>query len=155
MLRIEQVLSGWEGTPYVRGWSMKGQGADCLRFVLTVIDELRGRAHDSVPRRGSSVAMHSASTSQRAMAQALRAYQPVSRVRPGADGVLEVQPGDVVVMGHRDRMRPAHTMMVGGLPNRIWHCSGHRVQWTGMSFPPPALPVLGAWRLGDLACWPC
>ena len=149
------MLAAWEGTPYVRGWQLRGEGADCLRYVLAAIDELRGRKHPPIRRRGSSTALHSPAVSQQAMREALIAYWPAAEVLPGPDGVIEVQPADVVVQGHMDRLRPAHAMMVGGVQNHIWHCTDRSVRWTGMTRSAFELPVIGAWRLGDVSTWTC
>jgi len=38
--RLKEVLESWEGTPWRHRTAVKGLGADCIHFVLGVLDEL-------------------------------------------------------------------------------------------------------------------
>ena len=48
--RLQDVLRGWEGTPYRAGAQAKGRdgGVDCVRFVCGVLDELYGERRSAI-----------------------------------------------------------------------------------------------------------
>lgn len=124
--RLAAILSEWDRTPYRPGKQKKGMGADCVRFVCAVLDEISGRPPVAIETLPQDAAMHTREGAIRTMRLIRRLYWPNDAVR---DGSLE--PGDVIVMGPADG-GPGHALIVGPQPNTIWHATHLRVQRTGL-----------------------
>lgn len=88
-------VRAWVGTPYVRGASLRGVGADCLGLIEGVALELTGRP---IRPRGAFRPDWSAMTDLLAEGEA-RGFVPIA--------VAQVQPGDVVAIRYTSRT-PEH-----------------------------------------------
>lgn len=132
-------LQSWHGTPYAHGVSIRGQGVDCVRFVVSMLEWLHGReaSADCIPFNFPAQAAFCAKFPALDVFNWMTARYPNRVVfRKGRD--LEpptIQPADVIVLEHSDD-DPVH-MMIGGFDGRIWHSNnwlhGGSVTWTGLT----------------------
>lgn len=135
-------LQSWHGTPYRHGVSIRGQGVDCVRFVVSMLEWLHGREASAncipfdFPAQAAYCAQFPAIEVFNWMTSRYPNHKGGIVFRKGRD--LEVpilQPLDVLVLEHTDD-EPVH-MMICGFDGRVWHSnnssSGGRVSWTGLT----------------------
>lgn len=115
-VKLQGILESWKGTPYMEGARSKGVGVDCVRFVVSVFDELAGTSTDitTLPRDAH---LHAAALSRAAMHQILTLFTPTTPVYDRA-----LLPGDVLVTGPPGG-GPGHAMIVGYETNTLWEAS--------------------------------
>ena len=90
--RLESILKEWEGTPRMMGQKAKGAGADCVGFIVGVMQELVGAKMANPPLAD---AFQVRSTTEQAFRDYLKAY-PADIVEGDT-----IEPGDVVLAGDR------------------------------------------------------
>ena len=54
---LKTALDGWIGTPYRHWAGVKGEGCDCIHFIVRVFEEL-GLGHTDVPRYDNDWHIH-------------------------------------------------------------------------------------------------
>lgn len=123
--RLEAILTSWWGTPYRENQQCKGYGADCVRFVCGVLDELDGGTRRKVKTLPSDVSLHSPETARRSMRTIMKLFMPHSRVLD-----MTAQPGDVLVTGPKHG-GPGHAMIVGTQKNTLWEATSPSVRRVG------------------------
>ncbi len=128
-VRLTKVLRSWESTPYRPGQQCKGVGADCVRFALAVIDEMRGIPLRRLPSVPADAAWHSPTRARSGMKKLYRLYLPFDRIPIGRG---RVEPGDVLVTGPRAG-GPAHMIIVGARKNTLWQAKSQYIAETGWS----------------------
>jgi cell wall-associated NlpC family hydrolase len=125
--RFRAALERWRGTPYASGQRAPGAGADCMGFVLGVVDDVDGRSRAHDPRIPPDTALHDPKRSARAVRDILAVYAPWERVENGL-----LQPLDILIVGPAGA-GPSHGMIVGPTRNTIWHCTPtagvHQAGW--------------------------
>lgn len=141
--RLEAILAGWAGTPYMAGQAQRGVGVDCVRFVCAVLDELQGVVRE-VATLPSDAAMHTRRGAIGVMRTIRKRFAPNDPVR---DGSLE--PGDVIVVGPSDG-GPGHAMIVGTRKNELWHSTGRNVHRSGLAFAQGYNRVFRVYRMRGL-----
>jgi hypothetical protein len=132
-------LQSWHGTPYAHGVSIRGQGVDCVRFVVSMLEWLHGReaSAECIPFNFPAQAAFCAKFPALEVFNWMNArYQNRVVFRKGRDSELPIiKPADVVVLEHSDD-EPVH-MMMGGFDGKVWHSNnwlhGGSVTWTGMT----------------------
>lgn len=138
------VLVSWSGTAYCSGQLCRGVAADCVRFVVGVMDEMHGyEALPPIKTLPPDTALHDPRMAVRAV-RAIAGRYPNDIVRGD-----EVEPGDVMVVavGHG----PGHVVIVGPQRNTIWHCDrGVGVSWTGFE---QFRRIMRVWRSRDRKSW--
>lgn len=124
--KLKKILLSWQGTPYREGQQCRGYGADCVRFVCAVLDELDGltRVFKTLPQ---DVAMHSPASARASMRVIRKLFQPHFNVLDGT-----AQPGDVLITGPRHG-GPGHVMIVGFQRNTLWEATSPSIRRTGWS----------------------
>lgn len=119
---------------------------DCTHFVAAVLDALLGVDQPThLPRAPQDSMLHG-------MAQeyAVGAYRAVGRVhrlhtvQPDAEGLVVVDPGDVLVLRVTPGSGPGHAMLVGGRRRHAYHA--HRRHGVVATILPDATEVLHVWR---------
>jgi cell wall-associated NlpC family hydrolase len=153
MARMEEVLQEWAGTPYRSGQKCKGVGADCIGFVFSIIDELDGRERAQSALLPPDAALHDRGGAFRAVAAMRRLYAPAERLRKPRGGKLELEPGDLLVVG-TSKGGPGHIMIVGPRRNTIWHTTvipgAHQAGWAlGTGYE----RIYAVYRLKDRHRW--
>ena len=114
--RLGQILNDWEGTPRMMGQKAKGAGADCVGFIVGVMQELVGNKMDNPPLAD---AFQVRSTTEQSFRAYLKAY-PADVV----EGEV-VEPGDIIIVG--TKIQPMKHAMIAG--NRfLWHCGANVVE---------------------------
>lgn len=138
--RLGRILAEWEGTPYFAGSGAKRGGTDCVRFVVSVLDELLGRETPDIETLPEDVALHDRTAAIRGMKAIRRRYNGQTVVG------IDVEPGDVLVSGPAEG-GPGHAMIVG--PGRtLWHStSAAGVARVGWSFANHVHKVFRIYRL--------
>lgn len=122
--RLAEVLAAWDMTPYRPGQQRRGVGADCVRFVAAVFDELLGRQTE-ITTLPPDTCMHDPAKAAAAVAR-LRALFDSDEVLDGS-----MEPGDAVVTGPIVG-GPGHVMVVGPQRNTLWHAARPCVHRTGL-----------------------
>lgn len=126
--KLREILLKWDGTPYVDGQAVAGEGANCVGSASGVACELEGVPPIEFERLPSDTAMHRPDTARAAMHRLMRLHPRWKRmVAPRS-----AQPGDMLVVGHG---APGHLMIVGAHPNTLAHCVRPRFCITGMALP--------------------
>ena len=132
-------LQSWHGTPYKHGVSVRGQGVDCVRFVVSMLEWLHGReaSADCIPFDFPAQAAYCAKFPATQIINWMTSRYPHHTVfRKGRDiEASAMQPLDVIVLEHTDD-EPVH-LMICGFDGRVWHSnnsgSGGSVSWTGLT----------------------
>lgn len=147
--RLRSILQSWEHTPYRSRACVKKVGADCVRYGLAIIDELRGLDRLSqVQTVSDDVCMHDAKTAFETVSRIEGIYQPLERVWEPY-----IEPGDLILVGPPGG-GPGHLQIVGPDPNTIWHCDrGTGVCRTGMGVRDGHERIFRAYRFGDRLEW--
>lgn len=114
LARFREVLLSWEGTPYREGQQMKRQGVDCVRFVVGVSDEMRGR-RTTLQRLPADRSLHNKEGAESALRTILRTCAPLIEVTNG-----KVEPGDTFVTAPLGG-GPGHGLLAGFDPFTLWH----------------------------------
>ena len=124
--RLEEILLSWRGTPYREGQQCKGYGADCVRFVCAVLDELDGdyRKFKTLP---SDASLHSPESARASMKQIMKIFMPHLPVKDNT-----AEPGDILITGPK-RGGPGHAMIVGFRRNTLWEATSPRIHQVGWS----------------------
>lgn len=134
-------LKSWEGTPYAHGVSIRGQGVDCVRFVVSMLEWMHGReaTAECIPFNFPA---------QAAYCEVFPAKQLIGWMteRYGGEFIYRnsrkdaalppIMPADVLVLEHTDDA-PCH-MMLGGVDGTVWHANNAgggcgTVCWTGLT----------------------
>lgn len=135
------------------GQQCRGAGVDCTHLVAAVLDALLGCAVATVLPRAPQDSMLHGMASEVA-AGALRAVSRVHTlepVEPDADGLLQVEPGDVLVCRVTPGSGPGHAMIVGGVRRMAYHAHiRHGVVEQAM--PAPA-DLFHVWRSAHRDRW--
>lgn len=118
---LRAALAHWDQTAYESGQCFAGRGADCIGAVFGVVDELDGLARRMVAGLPNDVSMHCRETAVAAMRELIRRYAPCQKVK-ARDGVLAVQPGDILITGIVGG-GPGHVSMIGCDPNTLWEAT--------------------------------
>lgn len=137
--RIESVLEGWRGTPYMRGQSCRGVGVDCVRLVAAALAELEGVPVPELPRLPQDVGWHDQAIADKGARALVRAFWPAEQIVS-----RHVEPGDIVEVSPADG-GGSHVFIVGGKVG-LWHAHYPRVMRTGMSVG-PGFKIHRVWRL--------
>ncbi len=146
--RIEKFLLKWEGTPYMSGQMMVGEGADCIRFMAAFANSMFGEDLGTPERLPQDASMHSRSGAIAGMRKILRMYPTLRPTRS-----KELQPGDILAVGPKDG-GPSHILIVGVKPNTMWHAINEcGVCWTGWSLMKDHMKVFRAYRFKDRRDW--
>lgn len=127
--RLQEILDRWEGTPYMDGQRMCGQGVDCVRLVEAILEELFDFEDDfTVERVAQDSACHDERTVTRVMNQLQRRYPHTF------DTSDEVQPGDIVIINQGKG--PGHCAIVGTRVNIVYHAIpfGSGVAYSGIGY---------------------
>lgn len=111
----ERILEEWKGTPYMPGVCGKQQGVDCARWCCAVLAEMEG-LRVSIRAMPQDTAFHNPAESFQAVRQMMELFWPVDNV---TDSRI-IRPGYMVVEGPIDGGE-AHALLVGPLPNLLWH----------------------------------
>ena len=147
-IRLAEILSSWEGTRYWPNQCAKGAGVDCVRFVCSVMDELRGLSLPDPETLPQDSAMHNRAGAIATMKTIKQRYAPIAQV---SDGSLE--PCDILVTGPPGG-GPGHGLIVGPERNQIWHATALRVQRCGLSFADGDYSkIFAVYRCGDRETW--
>lgn len=148
LVALERVVLSWKATPYREGSkATKGMGADCVRFIGAVLDELRGKPTTPILTLRNDAAQHSFYQAVKVVEGLLAAFAPVDTVR---DGTLE--PGDIVALSYGGG--PTHAAIVGWRRNTLWEASPPDVHMIGVSnLERPDTKVFHVYRPSDKAAW--
>lgn len=149
--RINTVLRSWEGTPYMGGQQMKGQGVDCIRFCCGFLDDMYGYRRIELPRLPPDTAFHNKEKAEELVRWVLEQYRPNRLV---TDHTIE--PGDFL-FSYPEGGGPSHGMIFGA-DGRIWHANGRPgrkggVKGVGLSLMARAQAKVEIWRLEDKHKW--
>ena len=117
---LEYTLEAWRGTPYESGQRFCGRAADCIGSIFGVIDDMAGRPRATFPGMPRDAAMHDRPGAIAAVRELVRRYSPCVKVKPDAEGVFYVEPGDIITTGMPGG-GPGHVEMVGAHRNELWH----------------------------------
>ena len=148
--RIGEVLYSWLDTPYMLGQRSKGQGVDCINFLIAVLDELYGFARPELIglRLRGDRSLHNKIESERTKAAILSVYSP-NCIVPS----FQVEPGDIVITGPA-RGGPGHAMIVSDKPGVLVHATVRGgVQTAGCGYDRRTQRPLEVWRLLDKHRW--
>lgn len=150
--RIDEVLRSWNGTPYMSGQQLKGEAVDCVHFGAAVADELYGWHNDLPDNIALDACSHDAEESWRQVRKLLAVYPQLGPVRPREDGLYDVEPGDLVVVGPASG-GPGHLMVVGARPNTMWEADKPAVREVGIQHDPQTRHVKHVYRFADRWRW--
>lgn len=144
--RLEAILESWRDTPYLSGNRIKGVGVDCVRFGVSVLDEMF-RGHTEVPE-----SVTDASLLQRL--GMLQCARMVKEAFPGNRTIRDgkVEPGDLVIVGTA-RNRPGHLLMVGPARNTMWQATKSGVMLCGWGLVHGWQHLSRVYRVGDRERW--
>lgn len=118
--RFEEVLRGWDGTPYHPNQRLRAQGADCIQLIAGILDELF-YMKVSLPFVPQNTGLHDRK----------RAIQSIHAMMKGwhsADAVVDdsIEPGDILVTrsspdqpGANLPKNPGHVLIVTGNPFEV------------------------------------
>lgn len=145
--RLEAILQPWDGTPYMKGQQRCQVGADCVRFVTAVLDELWGFERE-IPRLPQDSALHSPETARAALRYIMGLYprtmkMPLHRT---------VQPGDILITGETSG-GPGHAIIVGASPNSLWQALPTGIHKGGMALMVQAQRLFRIYRFEDRHAW--
>ena len=116
---LGEVLRSWEGTPYAEGSQVRGVGADCIRALCGVADELLGTL-TSPKMLPADAAMTQPETARAGMRILLRTFKATEV----SESVL--RPMDFLVTRPPGRNTgPGHAMIVGDTRS-VWHMDRFR-----------------------------
>ena len=135
--RVRRVLAAWEGTPYAMGQGTRRVATDCVGFVCGALSDLYRRR---IPREhiAEDAALHRPEISKQAMRTMLEQF-PSRRILAASERI-EVEPGDVVVVGQN---APEHALIVGASAG-LWECLRRGgVRRTGLT---PDRPIVAVYR---------
>lgn len=151
--KLEAALRAWKNTPYRSGQRLRGVGGDCIGDVFGVIDDIDGRPRAQNPVLPADTALHDPESAHEAVGILRRLYSPAKRLH-WTDGTLEVQPGDLLVVGP-SLGGPGHLMIVGTQKNTIWHASNSAEGFcmTGWALGDGFERLFAVYRLGDRERW--
>jgi len=144
-LRLADVLTSWEDTPYLAGEQAKGHGTDCIRFVCGALDELAG-VSNIIPREMQDVSMHDHRKAIKIMRMIQNLYPDYIEL---PRRVQELQPGDVIVTGQASG-GPGHAILVGSQRNTIWQATKKGVKKGGFGFMSYFQQVMAVYRPNKL-----
>ncbi len=145
---LAMVLSSWEGTPYLKGASLKKTGVDCVRFVCAVTDEMHGISRE-IPGYAQDAGLNNRAASMGVMREFFRAYPEYERVLSS-----EIFPGDLIVTGP-PAGGPSHVFVVGPEERRMWSAGKAGVTRTGIA--PQAREhekIFAIYRFKEHPTWP-
>ncbi len=125
--RISDICQEWEHTPYMSGQQVKGVGADCMRFVCGVMDELYGQKHE-IPRQIQDQSLHDPKGAAEVL-KMIQGYYLDLRTLEVGDRCVE--PGDVIITGHGCG-GPGHAIIVGARKNTVWQALKQSVRMGGL-----------------------
>ena len=116
---LGDVLRSWEGTPYAEGSQVRGVGADCIRALCGVADELLGTstAPEMLPADAAMTDPESARAGMRVLLRTFKATEVSEEVLRPVDFLVTRPPG-------RDT-GPGHAMIVGHTRS-VWHMDRFR-----------------------------
>lgn len=145
--KLMTVLLSWRGTKYMRGQKCKGVGADCVRFIAGVMDDLYGYKYDEGLRMPYDTALHNHKGAMAVMRFFAERYNPEELNK--VDSEYYVEPGDVIVTKVAEN--PGHVYIVGPQENTVWNSSeGIGVCMTGFGC---VKNVIHVWRPRDKKLW--
>lgn len=125
--RLENILQGWDGTPYCPGQQCKGVAVDCVRFVSGVLDEMFNLTN-VLERLPQDASFHNPDLVKNGLRSFLKKY-PCGPLDASSPNEIEVQPLDVVIMGPKNG-GPGHAGIVG--VHGFWHCNPYGVAQAGL-----------------------
>jgi len=142
--RMARILNEWKGTRYSDCPPCKGEMANCVGFVSSVLDELYGWDPAPLPDVPSDACFHNKRKAIRGLRWFLNRY-PHRKVASN-----EIEAGDVLVTGPNSG-GPGHAILVGPDENTLWqmhsdaHCAGLAI--------PTTYRLFKAYRLKDRLSW--
>lgn len=119
-----QALRGellrWRGTPFLQGDSTPGQGADCLRFVIGVLDGCGVPVEQlgELPRFSLREGRHTEQT--RLVVWLLEDERAQAHLKH-VDRDDPPEPGDIMAVKPRGSLGANHLAIAAG-PRALWHC---------------------------------
>lgn len=150
--RLEAVLYPWRNTPYMLGQRSKGQGVDCVNFLVAVLLELYDSPAEFAAKLGPLRArgdrsMHNPEEAERTKQKILDAFQPHEQILS-----LDVEPGDILITGPKHG-GPGHAMIVTPFPGVLIHATQRGVQTAGCGFLRDQQRPFEVWRLLNKDLW--
>lgn len=116
--RVADILREWRKTPYLEGSATRKRGADCVGFVVSVLDELHRYNRQPIPRTAAQDAgLHGDEPGRLAMFELVKRYP---HVRITAEDDKPIECGDAVVV--RTGVGPGHVLIADANPAVLWHC---------------------------------
>ena len=120
--RIDKAVEEWVSTPYRPNTQVKQQGADCLRLVAGILDDLFETPHPTpLPVVPQSVGLHD-------RRRAMRSIHIMLGNWFSADAVVDdsIEPGDIAVTRSSPNIpglpaNPGHAMFVTSHPFTVLH----------------------------------
>lgn len=147
--KIARFFLKWEGTPYMSGQMMVGEGTDCIRFLASFVDAMTGKQHIVPERLPQDYSMHTKHGAFRVMKQILRLYPTMKPMKKATT----LEPGDVIVVGPKGG-GPSHVMIVGFKHNTLWHASNlPGICWTGWGLIEGYQKIVRVYRFTDRNDW--
>jgi len=149
---VDWVCNSWLDTPWMAGQRRQGVGVDCVNFATAVLDELASvPTPTKLSRRPQDLGLHSSW-----QAGASAAFWEVSHVHDlrsvtVVDGVLEVQPGDLLVHRLGSDGGAGHVSVVAWKSPAVYQAlTGSGVRLCAIPAPDK---IMHAWRVQDRSKW--
>lgn len=136
--KVKDACSVWDGTPYVNGASIPGQGADCVGFAVPVAAKLADVTEYDVPRLAPLTSFHNKKRTFQMLIHLKKQFPMYKRIHSTI-----LLPGDVIIATMVNN--PGHVMIVSESYNKVWHAD--RPSGVRKTAIPYIITLYGVWRL--------